>query len=290
MHLLTSAGGSADLFVSKLGPEGNLRSARHAGGIHNEFGYSIDVNTAGNISIVGPFSGTADFDPSAGTYPITAAGSIDMFSLRLTPCLTGSTHTVTACDSFTWIDGMTYTESSSPSIFLASKSGCDSLVSLHLTINTVDPTLTTTPTEISANAVGASYQWYDCISGEEVENATNQGFSPSTSGLYKVKIWIDGCEAESICESMIITGSDQETRSNIQLYPNPTAGTITLHIPENLKCTGLRLRNAHGQTLSERAIENTHSVILEIRGSAGLYVVELETMAGRTFFMKVLKN
>lgn len=44
--------------------------------------------------------------------------------------------TQTACDSFLWIDGNTYTESTnSPTFTLTNAVGCDSVVTLHLTIN-----------------------------------------------------------------------------------------------------------------------------------------------------------
>lgn len=42
----------------------------------------------------------------------------------------------TACDSYTWIDGNTYTESTNSAIFtLQNTNGCDSVVTLNLTIN-----------------------------------------------------------------------------------------------------------------------------------------------------------
>ncbi len=44
---------------------------------------------------------------------------------------------VSACDQFTWIDGITYTQSTNaPTYTLVANSGCDSVVTLHLTINT----------------------------------------------------------------------------------------------------------------------------------------------------------
>ena len=42
----------------------------------------------------------------------------------------------TACDSYEWIDGVTYTESTdAPTFTLTNAEGCDSIVTLHLTIN-----------------------------------------------------------------------------------------------------------------------------------------------------------
>ena len=63
----------------------------------------------------------------------------------------------TACDSYTWIDGVTYTASTnSPSMTLTSESGCDSVVTLNLTVNTSDST-----TDI-VTACG-SYTWIDGV-------------------------------------------------------------------------------------------------------------------------------
>lgn len=43
---------------------------------------------------------------------------------------------VSACDSYTWIDGTTYTESTNtPTYTLANANGCDSIVTLHLTLS-----------------------------------------------------------------------------------------------------------------------------------------------------------
>jgi len=42
----------------------------------------------------------------------------------------------TACESFIWIDGVTYTESTNtPTFTLTNAAGCDSIVTLHLTVN-----------------------------------------------------------------------------------------------------------------------------------------------------------
>lgn len=49
---------------------------------------------------------------------------------------TSGVDVILACESYTWIDGVTYTSSTSvPTYILANSSGCDSLVTLELTIN-----------------------------------------------------------------------------------------------------------------------------------------------------------
>ena len=56
----------------------------------------------------------------------------------------------TACSAYTWMDGNTYTESTNtPTITLTNAAGCDSVVTLHLTIN--EPTEETTYATVLEN-------------------------------------------------------------------------------------------------------------------------------------------
>ena len=53
-------------------------------------------------------------------------------------CETTSTDNHIACDSFTWIDGVTYTSNNNSAIYTlvgANAAGCDSIVTLNLTVN-----------------------------------------------------------------------------------------------------------------------------------------------------------
>jgi hypothetical protein len=79
---LTSAGGD-DIFVSKLDSGGNFLFARRMGGTANDQGRGIAVDASGNVLTTGWFSGTADFDPGAGTASLTSAGSFDIFVSKL---------------------------------------------------------------------------------------------------------------------------------------------------------------------------------------------------------------
>src|SRR3954451_3420972 len=65
---LTSAAGSADVFVSKLDGSGNFVWARRLGGSDLDAGEGVAVDGQGNVCTTGIFSGTADFDPGAATF------------------------------------------------------------------------------------------------------------------------------------------------------------------------------------------------------------------------------
>ncbi|HKR07075.1 MAG TPA: SBBP repeat-containing protein [Bacteroidia bacterium] len=79
---LTSAGNS-DIFVSRFDGAGNFIWAKQIGGTLNETSSSVEVDASGNIHVTGSFSGTADFDPGAATYNLTAAGGYDIFVSKL---------------------------------------------------------------------------------------------------------------------------------------------------------------------------------------------------------------
>ena len=53
------------------------------GGVGEDFGRAIAVDSSGNIYTTGHFSGTVDFDPGAGTTNLTSAGVGDIFVSKL---------------------------------------------------------------------------------------------------------------------------------------------------------------------------------------------------------------
>ena len=53
------------------------------GGTDQDVGYSVTVDSSGNIYTTGLFQGTVDFDPGAGTANLTSNGLHDVFVLKL---------------------------------------------------------------------------------------------------------------------------------------------------------------------------------------------------------------
>ena len=65
---------------------------------------------------------------------MTGCDSLVTLDLTIDNSLLG-TDAQSACDSYTWIDGVTYTSSNNTAtILLTASGGCDSLVTLDLTI------------------------------------------------------------------------------------------------------------------------------------------------------------
>lgn len=125
---------SNDVFVLKLNQDGEYIFARTTGGQADDFATALSVSGRGDITVTGYYSDVADFDPWTTVYNLTAAGGNDVYLLKLT-CDSRGIATVTACDSYTWLDGVTYTaDNNVASVIIPNAAGCDSTVFLNLDI------------------------------------------------------------------------------------------------------------------------------------------------------------
>jgi len=60
-----------------------LQWARGIGGIGDDFGNSVAVDSYGNVYTTGKFQDTVDFDPGPGSYTLASAANSDIFILKL---------------------------------------------------------------------------------------------------------------------------------------------------------------------------------------------------------------
>ena len=119
--------------------------------------YSVDSITAYCGSYVWIDGNTYTSSDTTATHTLTNASGCDsIITLNLTLNQNFSTVDIqTACNSFVWIDGTTYTSSNSTATdTLTSVLGCDSIIHLNLTIHNSD---TVTDTQIACE----SYDWID---------------------------------------------------------------------------------------------------------------------------------
>lgn len=71
--------GSGDAYLLELDSAGNFVSVGQMGGTGNDYGRGIVVDPASRVISGGFFMGTGDFNPGAGQYNMTSAGSQDMY-------------------------------------------------------------------------------------------------------------------------------------------------------------------------------------------------------------------
>lgn len=143
---------------------------------------------------------------------------------------TSGTHTVTACGAYTWIDGNTYTSSNNFATYtLTNAEGCDSVVTLNLTIAPIDNSVSVNGMTLTSNQSNAQYQWYEDVNGLQIiPGATNQSFTATQNGTFVVEVTQSTCSDMSSGAIISTAGLEEETQSVVTLSPNPSNGQFMI--------------------------------------------------------------
>ena len=206
---------------------------------------------------------------------------------------TAATDVQSACDSYTWIDGQTYTVSNNfATVTLTNAAGCDSVVTLDLTINSVsDNTVAQNGATLTANNSNATYQWIDCDNGNAaVAGATAQDYAPLVNGNYAVVLTENGCTDTSACvqvssvSTTLIDGTDA-----VSIYPNPTTDSINIDFSSPQTDIQLRIYDALGQLVFDKRYTQRDLIQVVLPQVSGLYLLELQTDKGSAAF-RVMKE
>ncbi|MFN9882056.1 MAG: hypothetical protein ACK53R_01640, partial [Bacteroidota bacterium] len=153
------------------------------------------------------------------TFTITlpnGCDSIVTLDLTINNTLTG-TDVQTHCNSYTWIDGNTYTSSTNtPTYTITLPNGCDSIVTLDLTINN---TLSGTDVQTHCN----SYTWIDGVT-----------YSASTNTPTFTITLPNGCDSIVTLDLTInntLTGTDVQTHCNTYTWIDGNTYTSSTNTP-----------------------------------------------------------
>ena len=222
---------SSDAYIVRFLPDGTINSAMGFGSSTSDACFGASVHKAtGDLYVNGTFTNTMNIDFSGGNMPLVTS-SRACFTLKISPECNpvNGTDTRSECAPFIWIDGNTYSTSNTTAthtITGGAVNGCDSIVTLNLTIN--QPTASsTTITDCGQYTWAANNQTYT-TSGTYTHVIPNANNCDSTITL---NLTINQPTASSIT----ITDCGQYTwAANNQTYT--TSGTYTHVIPNANNC------------------------------------------------------
>lgn len=193
---------------------------------------------------------------------------------------TDSTITESACDSFTWIDGNTYTESTDTTYIIANSQGCDSVISLSLTITeTPDATITATDSLMELPSGFDSYQWYN--EAGSILNATGNSYIAPESGNYYCTMSNGMCTSNSDTVEIIISIDTVNTSIlefntlDLSVFPNPAKDIINIDT-ELEDVTSICLYNLSGAKVQQYSGEQRELHVDAI--AKGIYILEVKTI------------
>ena len=218
---------------------------------------------------------------------INANGCDSIVTLDLTIISSSSiTDIVDACDSYMWIDGNTYTSSNNAATHtLINANGCDSVVTLDLTITNVNSLVNVvndSTLQAQSVAAGTIYQWVDCNDNfSPLAGETNPTFTTQNSGYYAVEVTLNDCSVISDCFTITNTVGidDLDTHYEIQLFPNPTTSDLTISL-EGTDFVDIIILDIQGKVLSQHLGLFDQDRINLSGYVAGTYFVKIMTKEG----------
>ena len=203
--------------------------------------------------------------------------TIDEFTAEATPsCAKPNALTTTNItgDSAT----LGWTENTTATFTLTNQEGCDSIISLDLTIRSVDKTITNNDPELEATLVsGAQYQWLDCTNGFAiVEGATENVYRATDNSFYAVEITVNGCIDTSGCVSIAKASLFGGIFNEVNVYPNSTNGVVNISLGD-LTSVSIKVYDLNGKVIFEEARVPSSNYQFELNATAGMYILEVNS-------------
>jgi len=240
--------------------------------------------------------GTLRFGFRFNNMQATAASSpsfaIDDIQI-LTPAActpTTSTFSETACFEYTVPSGHeTYTTPGTATVMdtILNVAGCDSVMTITYTINTVDATMTNSGIEGTANSSTGTYQWIgDCNSTDTlISGETSQTLNIANAGLpnfgdYAVIVTDNGCTDTSDCEILGYSGIG-EFQNDFKIFPNPTDGSFSIDLTSLSGIGDINILDLEGRNIKKyTSIAFGSNQHIELDVPAGIYLIQILDSSG----------
>lgn len=183
---------------------------------------------------------------------------------------------VSACDTYTAPDGQDYTTSGTKIAVIPNNCGCDSTITIDLTINTVDVSTSLDNNTITANETDASYQWIDCADNSFIESETNNTYTALENGSYAVIVSKYECVDTSDCVTITLNNiQENELSNNIKLYPNPTTGKLHVNLKKLYDDITINILDVSGKVIQELSYNSVMHIEFTLDERKGIYFIEI---------------
>ncbi|WP_300663959.1 T9SS type A sorting domain-containing protein, partial [Fluviicola sp.] len=227
------------------------------------------------------------------TFTVTNASGCDsVVTLHLTinqPST--SLVSATSCGSYTWsLSGQTYTASGAYTHTLTNAAGCDSVITLNLTINS-KPVVTVTNNGngsfTASSTMTGTFAWLNCTTNTLVSGATLATYTPAANGSYAAIVTTaNGCSDTSNCITINNVGIKENSVSNISVHPNPTHDFVIVTM-EAVTAT-VDVFDAQGKLVQTSQIKSGDQIDLGAY-ERGVYTLKIKTEVG-TSVERIVKN
>ncbi len=155
----------------------------------------------------------------------------------------------------------------------------DTIITVNLTINGPNISVTQSGAMLTSDESGATYQWLNCLDWAPIAGETNQSFTASTNGDYAVIINNNGCIDTSTCYT--VTGTtgiiENDFGNELHLYPNPTDGNFSIDLADSYSAVTITISDLNGKLLQSKIFNESQLLNLNLTEPAGIYLLRIES-------------
>ncbi len=269
-----------DPMLVKLNASGDYEWGRTITSKSGSRGYHVLVPRSQEVYLSGNFSDTTLFNPrGANTHQIIAPSVTNGngFTMKLF-CVDTSIAGVTMeiCGDSLEYNGVVYTSSGTYTQPLINALGCDSTLTIDLTLYPViTPEIAVAEHQLSTMVPYKTYQWL--LEGQRIDGATGSVYMVTANGNYQVAVTTDNdCPDTSRVYTVTnVNVDDIALAGSIAIYPNPV--TDKIHITAPVKFD-IEIVSVEGKRV--HAEKATNAVYVQ-HLAPGLYFLKIATPDGK---------
>lgn len=234
---------------------------------------------------------------SSGQYTAVIANAVgcdSTITINLTVNKSTSSELVEklCADSYIAPDGQELFDNGVYTIVIPNDAGCDSVITLDLTLDYMSVSVTQDGNVLTAEADGATFQWFNADDETPIQDATDNIFTAVADGNYAVIATNGSCTATS---EVLVVGEPTGVFGNVaagivKAYPNPTDQTVRVELAKTYQNVQVRLTDITGNLIDTEYFGNTDQFELNIDSPDGVYFVNITTGEGDSFVFKAVKN
>ncbi len=160
---------------------------------------------------------------------------------------------------------------------------CATTTDMLVAVNTVNSNVSIVGSTLTAEAIGATYQWIECLLNQEIQGATTASYTATQNGMYAVVVSEFGCVDTSMCTLISTIGLNDLEMLNLNVYPNPVQDVLMIDVDnEEL----MSIVDLTGNLLKKEILHVGHNEMTVTDLSTGVYM--LRTESGQS--MKFIKQ
>jgi hypothetical protein len=191
-------------------------------------------------------------------------------------------------ESYTF-NGQVLTQAGTYTASYSTGGSCDSVVTLVLSIPTVNVTVIQSGGNLVSQATNAQYQWLDCSNAyAEIAGATGPSYAYTAAGSYAVEVTQNGCTDTSACITVTTIGIREEALADLKVRYDAGQDAVMLTGGGSLSTGRAELLDAQGRTVRLVSIQQDRTMIATTGLPDGMYVLSISAREGRKAFRVVV--